>query len=169
LPWGGLHVGGAIMGVAIVAIFLANRQKKSIWGTLYKAIVGLLVISSLTGWGHFLNQELYGYPTELFLGIQISPEYRLPRFLEYERFVPLFLFASIWNLLGATWFIFDSRWKTSDKLLLDGVMVGSLWFVVGRLFVELLIPDFQFNWLPASLILLLIVVLAFQQQFTKIH
>ena len=157
------------MALELSLVILAIRKQKSIGDTLFKAVIGLLAISCLSAWGHFINQELYGIPTRSMLGLMISPEFRLPQFSEFDRFVPLFLLSSAWNLLGTTWLLFDKRWRLHDQSVWDGAMVGLIWFIVGRLFVELVTPNTLFNWLPASLFILLIVLLAFRQHFRKVQ
>lgn len=167
LSWGGLNVWGAIWGVGILLVLLAAWHSKAISQTLFKSMIALLIISSLAQWGHFLNQELYGYPTQSILGIFIHPEFRLPGFATADRFTPIFLVAALWHLVGGSWLIIDPRWYPTERTLWDGFLVGAVWFVVGRLFFELATPYSLFNWLPASLFLLLIIVLAFRQHLKK--
>ncbi|MEM9773199.1 MAG: prolipoprotein diacylglyceryl transferase family protein [Chloroflexota bacterium] len=169
LAWGGLNPWGAVYGVGILLTVLAVWRGKSVIGTWFRAIVALLIVSSLAQWGHFLNQELYGYPTQSIMGITIAPDLRLPSMVESVRFVPVFLFAAIWYLAGSTWLIFDKRWYGAKHNLMDGALVGLIWYVVGKLYFELSTPNSLLNWLPASLILLLIVALAFKQHLSKIR
>lgn len=49
--------------------------------------------------GNFINQELYGPPTDLPWGIYIAPENRLPGFENMEFFHPLFAYDSILSVV----------------------------------------------------------------------
>ncbi len=64
------------------------------------AAPGLLLAQAVGRWGNFVNQELYGLPTDLPWGLYIDQIYRVPGFAEFERFHPTFLYESILNLLG---------------------------------------------------------------------
>lgn len=67
--------------------------------------VTLPLAQAIGRWANFVNQELYGFPTELPWGIQIRDAVarvgEFSSFVEYPedtRFHPLFLYESLWNL-----------------------------------------------------------------------
>jgi phosphatidylglycerol:prolipoprotein diacylglycerol transferase len=66
-------------------------------------------------WGNFVNQELYGKPTDLPWGIYIEPQYRLPAYADVERFHPIFLYESVLNLLICLALLYVAR-KYVDRL-----------------------------------------------------
>ena len=62
---------------------------------------GLLIAQGVGRWGNFVNQELYGSPSNLPWAIKIAPEYRLPGFEAVEKFHPLFFYEFVLNLIAA--------------------------------------------------------------------
>ncbi|NJN43725.1 MAG: hypothetical protein HC806_02625 [Anaerolineae bacterium] len=84
------------------------------WGDL--AAPALALGQAIGRWGNFVNQELYGAPTDLPWGIPIDFQYRVPGFQAFERFHPLFLYESIWNLGNMFLLLWLSR-KQAHKLL----------------------------------------------------
>jgi len=156
--WGGLNVWGALFGGVIVLFWLSWRTKIARGPIFFKAIVGFLFGLSLVQWGHFINQELYGFPWDGLGSIYVEPIHRLEVYADVERFVPLFLLASFWYLAGALWLFFGRRWQRSAVGQFDGTMVGLIWFIIGRLVIELATPNSLFNWLPASILLTIILI-----------
>lgn len=65
------------------------------------AAFGVPVGQAVGRWGNFVNQELYGLPTDLPWGIPISLERRVAGFEQYPYFHPLFLYESLWSLVTA--------------------------------------------------------------------
>ena len=48
--------------------------------------------------GNYFNQELFGKPTSLPWGLEISPAHRPPGYTQFGTFQPTFLYEIIWNL-----------------------------------------------------------------------
>jgi phosphatidylglycerol:prolipoprotein diacylglycerol transferase len=67
-------------------------------------------------WGNFINQELYGAPTDLPWAIFIAPENRLPEFADIAYYHPIFLYESLWNLASVFLLLWIAR-KWKDWLL----------------------------------------------------
>ena len=61
--------------------------------------IGLSIGQAIGRWGNYFNQELYGLPTNFFLGIYIRPENRLAGYEGFSHFHPLFLYESIGCLI----------------------------------------------------------------------
>jgi prolipoprotein diacylglyceryltransferase len=59
--------------------------------------------------GNYFNQELFGKPTKLPWGLEISLAHRPPGFLQYATFQPTFLYEIIWNLALAGGLIWLSQ------------------------------------------------------------
>ena len=154
--WGGLNIWGAIIGGGVMLIWICWRTGLLPLPIFFKTVVGFLIGLSLAQWGHFINQELYGIPVDRWWAVSIDPTHRLPIFESEERFVPLFLMAAIWYLAGGLWLATSPRWQRSSIDQLDGVAVGLIWFIVGRMAIELNTPNSLFNWLSAVLLLVII-------------
>jgi phosphatidylglycerol:prolipoprotein diacylglycerol transferase len=133
---GGLGIPGAVIG-GILALYLFCRKRKTsfaLWVDI--AAPGLALGQAIGRWGNFVNQELYGPPTDLPWGIFIEPQYRLPGYYEFERFHPLFLYESLWNLMnmGILLYLgskFKDRLKTGDLLF-----VYLIIYPLGRFLLE---------------------------------
>lgn len=95
---GGLGIYGGIVG-GIIGIWLyARRHKQPLVRWLDLIAPSMAIGQAIGRWGNFVNQELYGAPSDLPWAIYIAPENRLQGYLEFERFHPLFLYESLWML-----------------------------------------------------------------------
>lgn len=130
---GGLGIPGAIAGGAL-AIWLYTRfNKLSTPRWMDIAAPGLLLAQAIGRLGNFVNQELYGPPTNLPWGIPISPERQLlyPDAPLDARFHPLFAYEGILNVIGMVVLLtvgrrFASRLYDGDITLLYLVWYGSV-------------------------------------------
>ena len=133
---GGLGIPGAVIG-GLLALYLFCRKRKTsfaMWVDI--AAPGLALGQAIGRWGNFINQELYGPPTDLPWGIFIEPQYRLPGFQEFERFHPLFLYESLWNFMNLGLLLWLER-KYKDKLKAgDLLFVYMIIYPVGRFLLE---------------------------------
>ena len=99
-------------------------------------VPGLILAQAIGRWGNFFNQELYGYPTSLPWGIYIDPANRLPGYEAYSHFHPLFLYESLWNLMGFGILLFINR-KYGSRLLAGELTLGYImYYSVGRFILE---------------------------------
>lgn len=112
---GGLGIPGAVLGGLLVFFWYAYRrgQKFSAWLDVFAPAIPLG--QAIGRWGNFVNQELYGAPTDLPWGIYIAPENRLPAYSLVERYHPIFLYEAIWNL-GSVFLLLWIARKYGDKL-----------------------------------------------------
>ena len=98
---GGLGIPGGVIGGAI-AMVIYTLKKKMHFGQWADYIApGLLIAQGVGRWGNFVNQELYGSPSNLPWAIKIDPQYRLPGFEAIEKFHPLFFYEFALNLIAA--------------------------------------------------------------------
>ncbi|MCH2539573.1 MAG: prolipoprotein diacylglyceryl transferase [Anaerolineales bacterium] len=106
---GGLGIPGGLVGGAFTLwAFSRNRnQPFALWADV--ASPGLLLAQSIGRWGNFINQELYGLPSELPWAIHIAPRNRVQRFAQYESFHPLFLYESVLNIMGCLILLWATR------------------------------------------------------------
>jgi phosphatidylglycerol---prolipoprotein diacylglyceryl transferase len=145
---GGLHIfGGFLLGGIALTIYL-RKQKMDVWLFLDSIAPVLLIGQAIARPANFINQELYGQPTNLPWGIQIQAEHRLPQYADLNlfpvattRFHPTFAYEMIWNFLAALLLIWCSR-RYMERVK-PGV-VFSTWLIlagVGRSVIELFRPD----------------------------
>jgi phosphatidylglycerol---prolipoprotein diacylglyceryl transferase len=134
---GGVGIPGAIIGVNIF-----SRRRKLNFGAWADVAAPALALGQAIGrWGNYVNQEVYGAPSNLPWAITIDEAHRLPEFADFSRYHPLFLYESIWNLINMgilLWLIYknDDRFKPGDIFLIYLVI-----YPVGRFFLEFLRLD----------------------------
>jgi phosphatidylglycerol:prolipoprotein diacylglycerol transferase len=133
---GGLGIPGGVIGGMLALFWFCRRRKVSFAMWVDIAAPGLALGQTIGRWGNFINQELYGPPTDLPWGIFIEPQYRLPGFQEFERFHPLFLYESLWNLMNMGVLLWLGR-KFRDQLKAgDLLLVYMIIYPVGRFLLE---------------------------------
>jgi prolipoprotein diacylglyceryl transferase len=95
---GGLSIWGVIAGGAIAVIVLTRIKRTDTLALMDCIAPGLLAAQAIGRWGNYANQELFGGPTDLPWGLEISPENRPRGFLDVETFHPTFLYESLYCL-----------------------------------------------------------------------
>jgi phosphatidylglycerol:prolipoprotein diacylglycerol transferase len=145
---GGLHIYGAIALGLLVGIWYTRRNPFDIWILLDAVTPALLIGQAFGRLANFINQELYGPPTDLPWGIPIAMENRIPPWNDLvqfpeatTRFHPTFAYEMIWNLLAAGLIIWLTR-KFKDKMKPGAAFYT--WMVLegaGRFFIEYFRPD----------------------------
>lgn len=148
---GGLHIfGGFIFGA--LALFLFARWKKlPLLIYLDGIALGLPLAQAIGRQANFINQELYGPPTDLPWGLWIDAEYRLPPYnnldmypLDSVFFHPLFLYESLWNFLGFGLIFWLSRRFEQQLKPGDILLMYLFWYPFGRFWIEFLRTDSWF-------------------------
>lgn len=149
-PWkafaiwdGGLGIWGAIALPAIAGIWLCRYR-----GIRYSALAdvvapALLVAQGMGRWGNYFNQELFGRPTSLPWGLEISPEHLPAGYPIGTTFHPTFLYESLWDLGAAGVVLWLDR-----KLKLGYGRCFALYvmcYTVGRFWIEYLRIDIAAN------------------------
>jgi phosphatidylglycerol---prolipoprotein diacylglyceryl transferase len=97
---GGLGIPGAIIGGCLALAWYCRRNKVSFSAFADIAVPALALGQAIGRWGNFLNNELYGKPSDLPWAISIPSWARLPGFETVERYHPLFLYESLLNLVN---------------------------------------------------------------------
>lgn len=148
LPQGGLHFYGAVLFGALAAWLYIRRHGLDVRLVFDAAAPALLVGQAVVRPANFINQELYGPPTDLPWGIKIDalnrihPWDNLARFpLETTRFHPAFAYEILWNLL-ATGILLWAFLEFKKKIKPGSIFAG--WLVlegVGRQLIEFFRPD----------------------------
>ena len=112
---GGLGIPGGVIGGMLGLWLFTYRNKLDFITWIDIAAPALPLAQAIGRWGNFVNQELYGRPTDLPWGIYIEPQYRLPAYADVERFHPIFLYESVLNLLICLALLYVAR-KYVDRL-----------------------------------------------------
>ncbi len=106
---GGLGIPGAVMGGAL-ALYIYLRRKKASFATWTDIVApGLALAQAIGRWGNFVNQELYGKPSDLPWAIFIEPRFRLPGYVDVATYHPVFLYESLWNLATMAFLLWAAR------------------------------------------------------------
>jgi phosphatidylglycerol:prolipoprotein diacylglycerol transferase len=138
---GGIGIFGAVMG-GTTALFILGRVKKAPaaeW--LDITAPGMALAQSVGRWGNYINQELYGLPSDLPWAITIDPQHRLAGYVETATYHPLFLYELIWSLLNMAFLLWVSR-KFKDQLKPGSTFLIYLMFYgLGRFGLEFLRLD----------------------------
>jgi len=112
---GGLGIPGAVIAGMLVMYFYARRHNLNYLRWLDIAAPALALGQAIGRWGNYVNQELYGSPTNLPWKIYIDPNHRLQGFTNVEYYHPLFLYESLWNLANM-FILLTMSWKFGDRL-----------------------------------------------------
>jgi prolipoprotein diacylglyceryl transferase len=131
---GGIAIFGALLFGSIGAFIGARQSGIKFISYLDAVAPGILLAQAVGRWGNYFNQELFGQPTDLPWGLQISsdnPAYPagLP---EGVLFHPTFLYESTWSLIGVAILLmadkrFNLRWGKMFGLYLVYYSVGRVW------------------------------------------
>jgi phosphatidylglycerol:prolipoprotein diacylglycerol transferase len=143
---GGLGMPGAIAGGVVGLYLFARRRKLNIGLILDVAAPGVALAQAIGRWGNFINQELYGPPTDLPWMIFIRPENRLDGYKNFEYFHPLFLYESLWNLGNAILLLWLFRRQSHRLLEGDLFFVYLITYPIGRFLLEFLRLDYVPMW-----------------------
>ena len=136
---GGLGIWGGILFGALAGAVVIRRAGGSVPAFLDAAAPGLLLAQGIGRIGNWWNQELYGKPTKLPWGLEISPDHRPVAYFNNATFHPTFLYELIWNLIGVLVLLWVARRFTLRSPNLFALYVA--WYCFGRFFEELLRVD----------------------------
>ncbi|MBI2704921.1 MAG: prolipoprotein diacylglyceryl transferase [Actinobacteria bacterium] len=151
-PWeafaiwnGGLGIpGGIVVGVG-VGLFVAYKKGLRLPPGLDTVAPALPLAQAIGRLGNWFNQELYGRPTELPWGLQIScrvresTEYNCNAYPADTTFQPTFLYESLWNLALVGLLLWLDKKRVIRPGRLFAVYIGG--YFLGRLWVESLRSD----------------------------
>ena len=129
---GGIAIFGALLGGAVGAYIGCRLSGIRFWSFADALAPGLLLAQAFGRLGNWFNSELFGLPTTLPWGLEISPDnpaypVGLP---EGTLFHPTFLYEIIWNLVGVAVILllerqFRLRWGSAFGVYL-------IWYGAGR-------------------------------------
>lgn len=141
---GGVNILGGFIGAMLVGWFYIKWRKLPFWQYADVAGPALLLAQAIGRWGNFINQELYGPPTDLPWGILIDTPYRLPQYASLPadtRFHPTFLYESIALFVGFILLaLLNRRYRNVWN---SGTLFGLflIWWGGNRAWIELFRPD----------------------------
>ena len=95
---GGLGIWGAVIGGGIAVIVITRRRHMDTLAAMDCMAPGIVLAQAIGRWGNWFNQELFGKPTTLPWGLEISLEHRPLGYTQYTTFQPTFLYESLWCL-----------------------------------------------------------------------
>jgi phosphatidylglycerol:prolipoprotein diacylglycerol transferase len=138
---GGLGIPGAVMGGAL-ALWLYTRKKKLSFASWVDIIApGLALAQGIGRWGNFINQELYGAPTDLPWAIFIEPSRRLSEYMDVAYYHPMFFYEFLWNIMNMTVLLVLGR-KLKGKLFRGDIfLVYLIIYPLGRFLLEFIRLD----------------------------
>ncbi|MBU4360734.1 prolipoprotein diacylglyceryl transferase [Patescibacteria group bacterium] len=152
---GGFGIYGAVIaGIIVVWYFSACHPDPALregrgMGSRGKSLLLLSLLApclalgqSIGRWGNYFNQELYGLPSNLPWAIPIDLAHRLPNYLEFTHFHPVFLYESLFCFLLAVFLIImliKTKKIKSGYIFISYIFLYSFW----RFFIEFLRIDAQ--------------------------
>jgi prolipoprotein diacylglyceryl transferase len=131
---GGLAIYGALALGAVGAWFGARASGVKFFSFLDAIAPGVLLAQGIGRLGNYINQELFGLPTDLPWGLEIDfGNQAYPRGLPMGvLFHPTFLYEMIWSVVG--FFIlltldrkYNLRWGKLFSLYLIYYSIGRIW------------------------------------------
>ena len=166
---GGLGIpGGLLVGVS-VGVIVARRYGIRPADGLDVVAPAIPVAQAIARWGNWWNQELFGRPTSLPWGLEISPGKRPERFAAEPTFHPAFLYEGLWNLTLAFVLVRLDRRRVLRRgqlfwLYVAGYGLGRLWIESLRVDDATLVGPFRVNiWISLAAIVGGLVGFAVQQ------
>ena len=121
---GGIAIYGAIIGAVLSTFIYCKKKKLNIFNTFDVCCIGLLLGQAIGRWGNFTNCEVFGRPTDFFLGMSINGNTPVH---------PLFFYESMWSFAGVILLaILRNKKKKNGQIFFEYV----LWYSVGRLVLE---------------------------------
>ncbi|HET9462042.1 MAG TPA: prolipoprotein diacylglyceryl transferase [Gaiellaceae bacterium] len=141
---GGLGVWGGIGLGVIVGAIVAKRSGADVAKLADCVAPALLVAQGIGRFGNWWNQELFGGPTDLPWGLEISPENRPIEDVDSDTFHPTFLYEALWSFAAAGVLLFVER---RFKIRPGGLFaLYVLLYSIGRIWIETLRVDPSHEW-----------------------
>ncbi len=146
---GGIAIYGAIIGAFVFGGLACKWRKIPILPTFDLVSIGFLIGQCMGRWGNFVNQEAFGYNTNLPWGMysEKTRQYletsvvTLPTGMTVDPSMPVhptFLYESLWCLAG---FIMLALYFKKRKFNGDITLRYAIWYGLGRYWIEGLRTD----------------------------
>jgi prolipoprotein diacylglyceryl transferase len=136
---GGLGIWGAVALGGVGAWIGARRSGVALPPVADAIAPGIALAQALGRLGNYFNQELFGSPTTLPWGLEISPGNRPADYVDFATFHPTFLYESLW-LVGVALVVIwtDRRFNLGHG---RAFALYILLYTLGRFWIELLRID----------------------------
>jgi phosphatidylglycerol---prolipoprotein diacylglyceryl transferase len=106
---GGFGIAGALIGATLALLFFSYKYEQSFWQLADILTSGILLAQIIGRFTNYLNQELYGLPTNLPWAIFIDPTHRLIGYEKTEFYHPLFAYEILLNTIILIWLLKISK------------------------------------------------------------
>jgi prolipoprotein diacylglyceryl transferase len=136
---GGLGIWGAVAVGGLGAWIGARRLGVALPPIADAIAPGIALAQAIGRWGNWFNQELFGAPTTLPWGLEISPQYRPEGYADFATFHPTFLYESLWMVGVALVLIWADKRFTMGHGRVFALYV--LLYTLGRVWIEYLRID----------------------------
>lgn len=136
---GGLGIWGAI-ALGGLGAWIGCRRYAVPFPAFADAVApGIALAQAIGRWGNWFNQELFGRPTNLPWGLEISPDKRPEGYADVATFHPTFLYESLWDVGVAVLVIWASARFALGHGRTFALYVAA--YTAGRFWVEYLRMD----------------------------
>lgn len=131
---GGLSIFGAIFGGLLGVGLYARRHKLRLLPWADRVAIAMPLGQAIGRWGNFVNQELYGRPSNLPWAIKI--DFPIPPYTDETHFHPLFLYESLWSLALFVLLLYLWRKRRQQFQLGDFTLMYIMGYSVARFLLE---------------------------------
>jgi prolipoprotein diacylglyceryltransferase len=100
---------GGIAAAALGAWIACRRRGVRLGPLAGAAAPGLAFAAAIASWGNWFSQQIYGRPATIPWALEITPVHRVPGYENFATFQPVFLYASIWDVLTGVLVILLAR------------------------------------------------------------
>jgi len=138
---GGIGIIGAMAGGGLALWIYARRKNAPFTEWLDIISPGLALAQSIGRWGNFINQEVYGLPSDLPWAIHIDLQHRKPGYAEFATYHPLFLYEAIWSILNVFFLLWIGRKYQAQLKSGSLFLIYLIFYGVGRVGLEFLRLD----------------------------
>jgi len=158
---GGLGIAGAVIG-GLIAFFIYSRRRGQDFAQWIDVAAPVIPLGQAIGrWGNFINQELYGAPSNLPWAIFIDPQHRLPGFSDVAYYHPIFLYESLWNLASVFFLFWVSRRYAEELIPGDLFLLYLITYPTIRIILDFIRLDAsEIAGLNANQVFMVVVLLA---------
>ncbi len=133
---GGLAIYGGVFGAVITVVILCRVRKISLPNLLDLVSIGFLIGQAIGRWGNFMNVEVFGVATNLPWRMGVGVDGFISEWVH-----PLFLYESIWNLIGL---LLVFGYLDFRKFKGEIFLFYMAWYGIGRAWMEPL-RDTEYN------------------------
>ena len=151
-PYTGLAFYGGLAGGLLGMVLYTRRKGMPLWTWADVAAPAALLGVAIGRWGNFLNQELYGPPTDLPWGIAIECDKRVPTWpcgafpFETTGFHPLFFYESLWSFVGVAFLLWLARRYAGWLRPGDLTLIYLMWYGAERFVLEFFRAGYNFTF-----------------------